>query len=49
VLLVEFEPTLFAVRYRHAITPSDDHAGFVQRGLIIERFEFKRFFDGKSE
>jgi hypothetical protein len=45
MLLVEFEPTLFAVRYRHAIAPSHDHAGFVKRCQIVERFELERFFD----
>lgn len=49
MLLVEFEPTFLAVSYRNAITPSHDRAGFVQRRLIVQCFEFERFFDRQSK
>jgi hypothetical protein len=45
MLLVEFEPTLFAAGYWHAIRPRNVAAGIVQRCKIIERFEFESFFN----
>jgi hypothetical protein len=49
MLLVEFEPTFLTARYRHAVLPCDISAGFVERSLIIQRFELERFLDGKSK
>jgi hypothetical protein len=49
MLLVECEPTSFAVGYWYAITPSYVIARFVEGCQIVERFKFERFFDWQSE
>jgi hypothetical protein len=50
MLLIEFQPAFFAVSCReHAVTPSNVSAAIVQRGEIIERFEFKSFFDRQPD
>jgi hypothetical protein len=49
VFFVEFEPTLFAVRYRHTVTPSHDRTRFVEWCQIVEHFKLERFFDRQSE
>jgi hypothetical protein len=45
---VEFQPTPFAACYGRGVSPRDVPADIVQRYKIIERFEFKSFFDRQS-
>jgi hypothetical protein len=44
MLFVEFEATLFAACYRHAVAPRNWTTAIVQWCQITERFEFKGLF-----
>jgi hypothetical protein len=45
MLLIKFEPALFAARYRDAILPRNVTALSHPRRNIFERFKLKCFFD----
>ena len=48
MLLMQFEPTLFARSYRDALRPRNTPARVIKWRCISERFKLKRFLDRQS-